>query len=445
MLKDLIRYYFIIAALLFVIFAFAVTEDSSPIFFYHFTVLVFYGLLMYYYSTITKSSIFSTFNLLLIVGLFSGLIIFTNNLISYIYSGNFFVFSEGDASTYDYYGALANKSEASFKYVFSKWPYEDWGAIYLVSLMYKIEQSNLILNIFYWILGLFTATYLFRLASRFMSLKYAFLCSLAFSLSSYFQWFNSSGLKESMMVFLIIFAYHNYYKFYINKKFIFLIYFAISVFLLVFFRPVISVFIVLSIASGVIFGQKMSASKIAFIAIIIIIFIAGSAFLIEQRDKYITFNNTDELIAMKESEGMIKGTPTFTFMVNAIASLLGPFTTVNPDVKIILSFYTSGLIFKSLFSFAFFYGIFLVIKSRYKDMYPIIIFPLLEIISLVMLFEALELRKSLPHFPFIYIIAFYALNQIINYSKLRKKRINTINAVFVFMIFILTVYWNFRT
>lgn len=445
MFKDLIRYYFTISALLFVIFVFAVTDDSSPIFFYHFTVLIIYGFLLYYYNSINNNATFSVFNLLLIVSFFSALMIFSNNLISDIYSGDYFVFSKGDASTYDYYGALANKSDASFKYVFSKWPYEDWGAIFMVSVLYKIEPSNLILNIFYWVLGLFTTVYLYRLASNFMNHKYAFLCALAFSLSSYFQWFNSSGLKESMMIFLIVCGYYYYYKFHFSKKFYFLIYFALCMIALIFFRPIISILIVLSITSAILFAQKASASKIVLIAVIIVAFILGSSFLIEQKDKFITFNSTDELIAMKESEGMIKGTPTFTFLVNAIASLLGPFTTVNPDVKIILSFYTSGLLFKSLLSFTFFYGVFLIIKNKVKLMYPIIIFPIVEIISLVSLFEALELRKSLPHFPFIYIIAFYALYSLRQQSKLRKKRINTINAVFVFMIFILTVYWNFRT
>lgn len=154
----------------------------------------------------------------------------------------------------------------------------------------------------------------------------------------------------------------------------------------------------------------------------------------------------DQMIAGKESEGMIKGGVIFTYLVNTIAGLIGPFPTLLPNEKTLLSFYAPGLIYKIFISIPFLFGIVYVFIKKKFIYYPIALFVLLEMSSIVFILEALELRKSLPHFPFIYLISFgfissYASGEI---NKKRRKSIITIFNFSFIIIFFLILYWNYR-
>ena len=76
------------------------------------------------------------------------------NLISYYYNGNFFVFSESDAVFYhDFSKSLVNLSFTDGLGLFLyDAPLEDFGAILVISTLYKIISSNLFLNFFYLII-----------------------------------------------------------------------------------------------------------------------------------------------------------------------------------------------------------------------------------------------------------------------------------------------------
>ena len=88
----------------------------------------------------------------------------------------------------------------------------------------------------------------------------------------------------------------------------------------------------------------------------------------------------------------------------------------------------------------------MLIKHKYYTLLPIALFPLFESASLVYIFEALELRKSLPHYPLLYILIFWAIYQI---DSSKKEWFNNLFAkqlyalYFIISIFIIT-YWNLR-
>jgi len=75
-----------------------------------------------------------------------------------------------------------------------------------------------------------------------------------------------------------------------------------------------------------------------------------------------------------------------------------------------------------------------------------ILFALFEMISLISIIEGLELRKSLPHLPFIYIIAFYYMDMY-DLNKLNtRKYLSPIKINFLLiLIFIIILVWNLRT
>jgi hypothetical protein len=75
----------------------------------------------------------------------------------------------------------------------------------------------------------------------------------------------------------------------------------------------------------------------------------------------------------------------------------------------------------------------------------LLFFPLLEASALILILDALELRKSIPHYPMLYIVAFWFLSQ----ESLRKvlwhpifvKRFASISLT---VLFLFIVFWNFR-
>lgn len=74
-------------------------------------------------------------------------------------------------------------------------------------------------NLFYIIIGVFSANAIFRICLNFMSRKYSFICALSYSLSSFVVWFHSSGLKESFMCFIVLIFFDRFYL-YMKTKFV---------------------------------------------------------------------------------------------------------------------------------------------------------------------------------------------------------------------------------
>lgn len=81
-------------------------------------------------------------------------------------------------------------------------------------------------------------------------------------------------------------------------------------------------------------------------------------------------------------------------------------------------------------------------------LYPLVFFCFFEMFSLLIILEGLELRKSLPHFALIYVIAFWLMDQL-DLEKFfvrpkTRKRIQTIFSLSTICIFIMIFTWNFR-
>jgi len=386
----------------------------------------------------------------LIVFFYSALFVIINKLISYYYSGNFFVFSVDDALAY-HEGAVRMASQSFFcgiDLILNEFEFEDIGAFVVMSSLYRIIESILIVNLFYIYIGVVTAWSIFRISKNFMSIKYSFLCALTYSISSFIIWFHSSGLKESFLVMLIVLFYDHYYLFIKSKQLknlILLIVFLLSILL---FRPAITFFCVGSIGISMLFKIK---GKLQFFFLIML----GVAFVVFMysyisllSDRYL-LGGTEQMLAIKEATGMVKqGSVQFTYAVNAIASLLGPLPSVLPtSSKQHLSFFSIGLIYRVFISMACWAGVYYAIKNKMGSIYPLLLFMFIEMASLIYILESLELRKSLPHIPFVFICSFWFLD---NYdkktigSKQSRLRLRNIWNVSSVLFFFIIIYWNFK-
>lgn len=399
-------------------------------------------------SQLFKSEQFYTKKRLLQIVFFYGFFyISIFNLLSYVYNDNFFVFSEVDAGTYhvESLKMISKTFSEGIDYILSEGTFEDFGAVLVISTLYRVIESNLVVNIFYLFLSLYTGIGLFKIGQHLMPNKFAFLSALTFSISSFYLWFNSSGLKESVLVFLVVQCFLNYYNFIKLRKPKHIVYLILFLLSLMLFRPAIMFLIIGSMALGVLLSKRKNVDGI-FLSIILFAIIAFAGSYITLILNRFLGGGIDQMIAGKESEGMIKGGVIFTYLVNTIAGLIGPFPTLLPNEKTLLSFYAPGLIYKIFISIPFLFGIVYVFIKKKIIYYPIALFVLLEMSSLVFILEALELRKSLPHFPFIYLISFgfissYASGEI---NKKRRKSIITIFNFSFIIIFFLILYWNYR-
>jgi len=271
LLNKINNSYLIIGILVYLLFAIIALGDYVSIYLFNVALFLYYFILI---NNISKQSenYFNSHNLISLVLINSFIVVLAYNILSYLFTSNFFVFSEADAAVYHLESlTMASKSFIeSIKYFLNSWTFEDLGAALIISSLYRIIASNLFLNFFYIFCGVFTALGIFRISSIAMSKKYAFLAALTYSLSSFALWFSASGLKESFMVMLIVLFFDRYYLFistYKSKDLIVAFAFAATLLL---FRPALMFFCIGAVGVGTLFSRGIGINIIRTFLLIII-------------------------------------------------------------------------------------------------------------------------------------------------------------------------------
>ena len=167
--------------------------------------------------------------------------------------------------------------------------------------------------------------------------------------------------------------------------------------------------------------------------------------ILAEIDKYTT-GGMDTLIDARETQGMVIGGLPLTYAVNILSQAIGPIPTIIASDKTSTLFYISGLIYRMLLALPFWWGIIYIYKTKSHIIYPLILFIILEMIALAFLMDGLELRKAIPHIPFVFIIAFWFLdkydNNIIQFKRI--KRFKHFVKFSMFLIILIIFAWNFR-
>lgn len=164
------------------------------------------------------------------------------------YRGTFIVLSEADAGFYDRHGTLMASMPFwdGVELFLNSNSIADLGMVVVVSTVYRFIESNLALNVMYIVIGVLSVRNMVSLARNFMDGRYSFLCALTFSCSSFLVWFNVSGLKESLLVYLFILVLERYYKYRQNKNITIFLTMSLTLVAIGFFRPLISIFLITS-------------------------------------------------------------------------------------------------------------------------------------------------------------------------------------------------------
>lgn len=450
MLPLINRVFFLTVIFLYFVLFFKVTEDFKLIFIFATLNAIAYFLVLQYHTLLPKQK----YNrrgvrddLIIKVFIYSILAVAIENFISYYYRSNFFLFNESDAMFY--HGSTIEIIDMSFlkgiSYYLSFMGFDDLGIILILYPLYNIFASNTTLNLFYIIIGVLTALSIFNIAQYFMSRKYAYLSALAYSTSSFVLYFHGTGLKESFMVALILFSFNFYFIFLKSSKGVYLILSLIFALWVMLFRPILTVMLIASIGIGTLFGKKTKRGVKIFALILFTALILFGGSINQQITSYTT-GGVDSLINAREAEGGIIGGVLFTYSVNILSQLIGPLPTVISMSKVGTMFYTAGLIYRVLLAFPFWLGVLYVVKRKVERLYPLIIFTFMEMSALAYLIDGLELRKAMPHIPYIFIVAFWFLDKYDR--KLIKFRGDTsFKRLFwgsMVVLVILMCYWNFR-
>ena len=439
--------YLFIAILFYIIMSYKISGEHLLINFINFLSVIAYFGILYINFHLNKRNYKRNY-LAIEVFVYSLFFIFMYNFISFYYTGDFFLFSKADAFFYhkETIEVLTMPIGKAIDYYLSYMGTDDLGMILVLYPLYHIAESNIILNLLYLVIGVITSLNIFSISQNFMTKRYAFLASISYSLSSFVLFFDSSGLKESFMIFLIISSYNYYYKFLKSKNILYILVSLLFISSLLLFRPAISAMIIASIGISSFF-QKKSGIGIKIFALFLIVFLVSIADdLISIFSHYMGGGGFDMLIYARESQGMIIGSLPFTYSVNILAQLIGPLPTLMSENKIMLTFFAPGLIYRVFISFPFWLGVLYIYKKKVYRLYPLVFFVIMEMASLATILEGLELRKSLPHIGLVFIIAFWFMNQYDSKKNIIKKR-KKFKLFFKFSIFLLSImilYWNFK-
>lgn len=322
-------------------------------------------------------------------------------------NNSYFAYSPGDS--WDYHLLATNMAELSFEgsmnLLNSTYTPDDWGFPFVMYLLYSIVASPFVLTIFNIICVLLTFRMVRYMGRQFMSNEASDVAALIIGCSQYMIFFSATGLKEVLMVTIIIASFYYYFKYLRSQNNWFLfISIAIAV-VLIFFRIPLVLFILIAI----VFNQiRNSDAKFKNAALIVFVCFASAALWLVSDLIY-------RYIRLAQNVGELKASgfsysSGFTYVVALISGFLGPLPTLVPiEENVNNAFYAGSLFLKVLISPFFLIGIYKIAKNKNKYLIPLLVFCICEIFSLTYILESFEFRKSLPHIPFVIMIAVYVI------------------------------------
>lgn len=363
-------------------------------------------------------------------------------LVSYYYDGDTFMFSKRDALFYFNSGLRASEI-GYFKNagnILRLEEYEEWGGLLTISLFVYILPVKLFLNIIYMILGAITSVMIFRISKHFMSDSYAFCAALSYGASSYMILFYCTTLKETVFIFFVVATLYYFYRAVMEKQYWSYLGALISLVAVTFFRPAVTAFMAASIGAYFAITQRGSAVSIFLFVIIGVGLVASLSFMQAQVDTY-TVGDIDGKIE-KSAHDNYSGA--FNNFVNWFSAPFGPFPTLFPKKDLppsTINFYGAGLLYRLFLIIPFWIGVFFVVIRRNVELIPLTLFILIEMLATAYVLASVELRKVLPHVPFMNVLMFYGLYEL---SKTRENFITKMmmGPVSYGLVFGVLILWN---
>lgn len=317
----------------------------------------------------------------------------------------------------------------------------DLGTVLFVRSLYLIWYNPLVVIITNVFVVYATVLLLYRVGKDIMDRKYAFVAALIYGISSFTIFMSITQSKESVFVLIVVLAFKYLYDFITKSNIRSIVYFGICLSIILFFRPPVVALIIFSLLISFVIARGKALTKLsliglstlAFILILPQIFIAYSRFV----------GNLDAFLIASESV-IIHSLPV-TIVLGITSTIIGPLPSVVAiNLSETVAYYSTGLLFRLATANFFIFACYKAIKDKDLIALPIVLFCLSESIVLGLILEGFELRKLMPHYPFIYLLVFYYAykyrHEIIN----RYSTFNKMNKLYYPAVIIILIAWNYR-
>jgi hypothetical protein len=388
-------------------------------------------------KTITQSKLYA------LVFSYSLIFVLLNLSLFYSFTGRSFEFTGSDSAFYD---DVANimadmKIVQSIKWFLlgPKFGFDDLGFPLYLSFIYRAFDTPIMGRLINVVLNAGTAIFLYKIAKRFMAIRLAAISAVVFGTASYTVYYQSSGLKESLMLTLIIYSYLNYCRYVERPNIRHLCKCLFPAFALAFFRVPLVFFILISIGLSEILKNKKRISAVILGGIVLVSTLIGTIYFEEKLISYEQKYNTvlrERGDRPEDASLLLRGTAVG-------AGLFGPFPTIVPAYENEdTAMHAPSLVLKGFLSIYFIFALFFVLKYKDYSFAPLMLFALIHIISLTYLVHTLKMRNQFPAFPFIILGAFYTIGILSKHPEhtIIKKIINVCNICVVPVVFF---FWNF--
>ncbi len=443
LLKKINKAYWYIGILLYVFFLYKNIEASKYLYM-HIVSFISFLLFGIFLSNSFKreASFFTKKNLVFAVLIASFIQVVMLSLLSYSIDGDLFLFSKIDSIIY--FSESIKMREMSFseslKYLSQKHSFDDWGAFIWFSTIFRIFPSLIFVKLIHIIVGAWSAILLFGIACYFMPRRYAYIVALTFSMASFSAVFHTVVLKESLFVFLIIAAFHTFYRFWDSRKMIHLIMAFLLAASIAFFRLPVAILLIFSLSITItILYLKGIASVILGVCLSTLV-ITSSYFAITY-ERYLRSGNVE--LMMQRKEELSKGGGMINHAVDPLAAFMGPFPSIAVKHIGKTSLYAPGLLYRLLLAAPFLLGVYYVFRLRHKKLYPLVIFFLINALGVAVSVKGLEFRITYPHLAMAYIVAFWWLAQY-DYKQLQLKLPPNVIYAWFIVVLALSFIWNLR-
>jgi hypothetical protein len=293
-----------------------------------------------------------------------------------------------------------NKCFSYLQEIFSP---SDWGyniyKYFITRLIGDAEKALFVICMINACLHTISSYYLYKLAKYFVDTKEAVVIILLWGISITSLYFNTSGLKETIFLFLIVLAVYHLCAFCksnngINKKihFILMVIFIATTWL---FRYYISLFIFLTFI-GCVPLRKIYNKYFPLILLgifLICLFGLNLLFVFMPELVYVVTSLTTS------GEGIVDyvgGNLIVASIINCTLAFLSPipaFSADNVNVNLLICTYS---IMKIYFSFFGLYGIYHAVKTNNINIYPIITILAFNVVLCIVASFSLEFRFAYP-------------------------------------------------
>lgn len=367
-------------------------------------------------------------------------------LLSYYYTGNTFLFSLKDAKVYELHSFRIKDMglTEAVAYLSRTFNFDDWGAPMSMALILKIVPSKIFLNFCYVIMNTMTALFVFDMGKMLgISKKYAYIASLSYSIASYSMFMMGTFLKEEILMLLIVFSMWCLYKYKENSQVVYLLCGGFSSFLVIFFRVPVALFIWLSYATLLMFGENSHLKKGLFAILGI-----GIAFLVIGLWQYSArrYANDGDFTTV----GRYASTSVFQKLTGYVSILFGPFPTMYHISGTTLKYRAltgAGELFKFLLFLPYWKGLVYCIRARASELYPIYVFTIGNMLGLLVVLR-IDFRFAMISMPLFMLAAFWYMDQ---YDSDADEAVratpyyywtNLELNVCLFAVFVITLAWN---